>query len=122
MPWTLNRNEAGVDLVRYKPSCFSSAKHDNRIILTFCKQTRDHDHLHVKNRKVCNKTRSPQASTLFLELLFVTKFYFIFFFLLAPEEDLFSKRNIGQIGFILLFTSSSPRIKDQFSVLRLCTF
>ena len=122
MPWTLNRNEAGVDLVRYKPSCLSSAKHDNRIILTFCKQTRDHDHLHVKNRKVCNKTRSPQASTLFLELLFVTKFYFIFFFLLAPEEDLFSKRNIGQNGFILLFTSSSPRIKDQFSVLRLCTF
>ena len=92
MPWTLNRNEAGVDLVRYKPSCLSSAKHDNRIILTFCKQTRDHDHLHVKNRKVCNKTMSPQASTLFLELLFVTKFYFIFFFLLAPEEDLFSKR------------------------------
>ena len=40
LPWTWNRNEAGVDLVMfcYKPSCFSSTKRDNRLILTFCKQ------------------------------------------------------------------------------------
>ena len=59
VPWTLNRNDTGVDLVMwcYKPSCFSSAKSDNRIILTFCKQTHDHDHLHLKNRNWYNVTK-----------------------------------------------------------------
>ena len=84
LPWTWNRNESGVDLVMlcYRPSCFSSAKRDNCVILTFCKQTRDHGHLHVKNRKVCNKTRSPQVSTLFFqtlicyELLVLSSFFF----------------------------------------------
>ena len=49
---------------------------------------------------------------------------FIFIFLLAPEEGLFSNRNIAKgnlfkyiyFCFILLFTSSSPCRKDQSAV------
>ena len=41
----------------YKPACLSCA---NRGILMLT--SREHDHLHMKNNKVCNKTRSLPAS------------------------------------------------------------
>ena len=54
VPWPLNRSEAGSDLV---------------LLFVFHVQIvvfpREHDHLLMKNKKVCiNKTRSPPASLL----------------------------------------------------------
>ena len=50
VPWPLYRREAMVTFFLKKPSCFSCA--DRGILI-------------MKNKKVCNKTRSPPASLLF---------------------------------------------------------
>ena len=36
-----------------------------QIVVFSCSQAREDDHLHMQNKKVCNKTRSPPASLLF---------------------------------------------------------
>ena len=54
VPWPLNRREAGGDLVLLQS-----------FLLFMCNswyfnaRKPEHDHLHMKNKKVCNKTRSP---------------------------------------------------------------
>ena len=72
-----------------------------------------------------SKGRGQKAGSIFLHgLKLVSNELLVLFsfLLLAPEEALFSNRNIRQFvsiyifSFILLFTTSSPCRKDQFAV------
>ena len=61
MPWPSNRSKAGSDLVLLQTFLAFHVQ-----IVVFSRYpSREHDHLRMKNKKVCNKTRSPPALLLF---------------------------------------------------------